>query len=179
MSYGFDLVRLPAGVDPRDAYDRVLEEKIASQGGAGESDPGPLDPLKERRKQRLAAALIARHPTIELYRRDYAGIAKARGVDEAEARRLFRTAELNEKEMGFQILLFDDGAGASFSFAGQPRECARALRALWDCLEVLESEGGYSTYDTQVDKVLDLKADFEIVLKYACGAGTGAGRPDS
>jgi hypothetical protein len=183
MSYGLDLVRLPAGVDRYEAYKQVLEEeekKISLERNRGVVDHGPIDPLKEQLKQRLAAALIARHPTIELYRRDYSGIAKARGVDEAEARRLFRIVELNEKEMGFQILLFDDGAGASFSFVGQPQDCTRALRVLWDCLEILESEGGFSTYDTQIDKVLDLKTDFETVLKYACGVDREkTERPDS
>ena len=170
MSYGFDLVRLPAGVDQYQAYNQVLEEKKrVLEQHEGVVDPGPMDPLKEEMKQRLAAALIARHPTIDLYKRDYSGIAKARGIDEAEARRLFRTVELNEKEMSFQILLFDDGAGASFSFVGRSRECAHALRVMWDCLEVLESEGGFSTYDTQIDKVLDLKTDFEVVLKHVCG----------
>lgn len=168
MSYGFDLVHLPAGVDRYEAYNQVLKRKT-SERNRGVVDPGPIDPVKEQLKQRLAAALMARHPTIDLYERDYPGIAKARGIDEAEARRLFRTVELNEKEKGFQILLFDDGAGASFSFVGPPRECTRAFRALWDCLEVLESEGGFSTYDTQIDKVLELKSDFEIVLKQVCG----------
>jgi len=170
MSYGFDLVRLPAGIDRYEAYNQLLEEKnTVSVRNPDGVDPGPIDPVKEQLKQRLAAALMTRHPTIDLYRRDYSQIAKGRGVDEAEARRLFRTVELNDKEMGFQILLFDDGAGASFSFVGPPRECTPALQVLWDCLEVLESEGGFSTYDTQIDKILDLKTDFDIVLKYACG----------
>ena len=82
MSYGFDLVRLPAGVDQYQAYNQVLEEKKrVLEQHEGVVDPGPMDPLKEEMKQRLAAALIARHPTIDLYKRDYSGIAKARGID--------------------------------------------------------------------------------------------------
>ncbi len=170
MSYGFDLVRLPAVVDRNEAYKQQLEkENTVSVRNPDGVDSGSIDPVAEQLKQRLAAALTARHPTIVPYRRDYVQIAKGRGIDEAEARRLFRTVELNDQELGFQILLFDNGAGASFSFVGAPQECTRAFRVLWECLEVLESEGGLSTYDAQVDKVLDLKTDFDLVLKYACG----------
>jgi hypothetical protein len=170
MSYGFDLVRLPAGVDPYMAYKHKLEEQErTSEGILDLADTGPIDPRKEKLKRRLANALIAQHPTLELYKRNYLEIANTRGIDETEAHRLFRTVELNEKNLSIQLLLFDDGAGASFSFVGEAQACTRALRVLWDCLQILESEGGYSTYDSQIDRVLDLKADFETVLKYACG----------
>jgi hypothetical protein len=170
MSYGFDLIRLPAGLDRYKAYHQKMEELKKTSGKKPDSaDLGSIDPNKEQLKQRLASDLTARHPTLELYKRDYSGIAKARGITEAEARRLFRTVELNEKKLWIQILIFDDGAGASFSFVGEAQACTRALRVLWDCLEILESEGGFSTYDTQIDKVLDLKSDFETVLKFACG----------
>jgi hypothetical protein len=177
MSYGFDLVRLPAVVERLEAYKQILKakntESVRNPDGV---NSGPIDPVAEKRKQRLAAVLTARHPTIVPYRRDYLQIAKGRGIDEAEARRLFRTVELNDKELGFQILLFDDGAGASFSFVGASQECTRAFRVLWDCLKLLESEGGLSTYDSQIDKVLDLKTDFDIVLRYACGVDRAEGR---
>jgi Spy/CpxP family protein refolding chaperone len=76
-----------------------------SQGKGGRLDL--IDPSKEQFKATLAAALMARHPTLRLYRRDYSRIAKARGIDEAEARRDFRTVELNDKKLGIPILLFD------------------------------------------------------------------------
>ena len=174
MSYGFFLVRLPAGVDRDEAYRQKLEEEDrVSDGKPDHVNPGPIDPRKEREKQRLAAALMARHPTLELYRRNYPTTARALGIDELEARRRFRHLELNEKQLSIQITLFDDAAGVSFSFDGDARGCARAARVLWDCLEILEFEGGFSTYDTQIDKILDLKSDFGIVLKQTCGVDEG------
>ena len=170
MSYGFDLIRLPAGLDRHKAYHQKMEElKRTSDKAPDSADLDSIDPNKEQLKQRLASDLIARHPTLELYKRDYFGIAKARGITEAEARRLFRTVELNEEKLWIQILIFDEGAGASFSFVGEAHACIHALRVLWDCLEILESVGGFSTYDTQLGKILDLKHDFEVVLQFACG----------
>lgn len=164
MSYGFDLVRLPAGGDRDEAYQRKLE--------ADEAVPlneGPIDPAEESEKRRLAAALMARHATLKLYQRDYATSAEALGVDEAEARRRLRNLELNDRQHGIQIQLFDDSAGVSLSPPGDAQSCARALRVAWDCLKVLESQGGFSTHDPQVGRVLDLKSDFAAVLKCACG----------
>jgi alkanesulfonate monooxygenase SsuD/methylene tetrahydromethanopterin reductase-like flavin-dependent oxidoreductase (luciferase family) len=168
MSYGFDLVRLSAGVDRNADYQR-LQGEHSKQVSSGSGDPGPIDPLKEEWKQRLAAALTKRHPSLEIFKRDYSRIASARSIAESEARRLFRNIELNEKQLSFQILLFDDAAGANYSFVGDPRPCADALHALWDCLQVLESEGGLSTYDPQIGKVLDLKHDFDLVRDSVCG----------
>lgn len=170
MSYGLYLVRLPTGVDPYEAYELILENQERTlEREPGNINPGPIDPQQEQLKQRIASTLMARHPTLKMYRRDYSGIAKARGIDETEAHRLFRDMELNEDKLHIQITLFDDAAGVSFSYVGKMKECTHALRVLWDCLEILESEGGFSTYDTQMNKILELKFDFENVLKYACG----------
>jgi hypothetical protein len=170
LSYGFELVRLPAGADPNQAYKKQLAERERAAAGADiPRDPGPIDPSKEQAKQRLAASLKARHPSFEVAQPDYPEIAKSRSVDESEARRLFRNVELNEPELWLQIELFDDAAGASFAFSGPPPECTNALRVLWDCFEILQSEGGFSVFDPQVDKVLDLQRDFDLVLKTACG----------
>jgi hypothetical protein len=168
MSYGFDLVRIPAGSDRNAAYRRLLE-KQSSEGLNSSADPGPMDPVQEEWKQRLAAELIKRHPALEVFKRDYAKIARTRSIAESEARRLFRNIELDEKKLSFQILLFDDAAGANFSFVGDPQRCADALHVLWDCLQVLESEGGLSTYDPQIGKVLDLNLDFDLVRNFVCG----------
>jgi hypothetical protein len=171
VSYGFDLVTLPSGIDRNEAFRKKLEEQARAFQGVnpGSGELGPVDPSKEQAKGRLAAALQARHPTLEVDTPDYSAIAKDKSISEAEARRRFRDVELNEHELSIQILLFDDAAGATFSFAGDPQACVNALRVLWDCLEILESDGGFSTYDPQIDKVLDLNSDFEAVLKCACG----------
>jgi hypothetical protein len=175
MSYGLDLVRLPPGVDPDEAYKEQSEARERQLAEGRRRDPGPIDPKKEEVKGRLAAALMARHPSLKLAQRDYAELAKSKGIDVSEAKRLFRNLELNEERYWIQIFLFDDAAGASFTFSGSAEECTEALRLLWDCLEILESEGGYSTYDPQIGKVLNLSSDFVHVLKNACGVDHNMG----
>lgn len=171
MSYSFDLLRLPKDVDADEAYkkqseanERKLLEKIT-----GNDDPGPVDPKKEEMKQRLASVLTARHPSLKLFHPDYAALASSKSVDVSEAKRIFRDVELNDEQHRIQIILFDDSAGAALSASESKQSCTAGLRLLWDCLALLEKEGGFSTYDPQVGKVLDLDSDFDVVEKSACG----------
>lgn len=172
MSYGLDLVRLPAGKDAEAAYAEYQQERERQyEAGTTAADRlGPVDPEKEERKERVAAALIAINADLERFERNYAAIAQEDAIPEAEARRLYRDVELNDHRHSIQITLFDDEAGISFSYTGRGEACAKALRKLWECLEVLEAEGGYRTYDPQVAKVLDLGSDFETVRSTFCRA---------
>ncbi|SRR6266542_2256125 len=153
MSYTIDLVRLPPGVDPEAAYKKQSKEKEEQLAKSRGVEPGPADPKKEQAKQQLARALVARHPGLRIAQPDFTA----------------RNIELNEERYSIQIVLFDDTAGASFSFSGAAEECKKAMRVLWDCLEILRAQGGFSAFDTQVGKVLDLDSDFEVVLNTACG----------
>jgi hypothetical protein len=169
MSYGFDLVRLPSGMDRDAAYRKVMAQQGSSASGEGGKDHGPLNPDKEQAKQTLAAALMAKYPSLKKFERNYAILAKEQSIDESEARRLYRDLELNDEKHSVQIILFDDAAGVSFSDA-PPGECRQTVQALWDCLTVLETQGGFSTFDPQQDRLLDLSTDFESVLKQVCGS---------
>ena len=160
MSYGFDLVRLAPAADLDEEASAKAERMRATLEAMADQDvPRSSDPSREQRMQELAAALMSRHPTLERHPSSFGDADSGRP----------RVIELNERSCWIQIHLFDDGAGASFSFVGDAQACTRALRLLWDCLEILESEAGYSTYDPQIGKVLNLESDFETVLKYACG----------
>jgi hypothetical protein len=173
LSYGFDLVRLPAAVDRNEAYQRLSD--LLAEAPVPEplgSSAGPLDREKEERKQRLVAALIARDPHLKVFQRDHANIARRRSISEDDARRLFRDIELNDHQHSIQITLFDDEAGVSYSFAGDRLTAAQAARTLLDCLEVLESEGGFSTYDAQLALVLDLRADHDLILDRLSSSGS-------
>jgi len=169
MSYGLDLVRLPPGLDPEVAYKKQSEETARELAGPHGADPGPIDPKKEDTKRSLATALMARHPSLRLAQPDFAEIARLNNIDLSEAKRRFRDLELNEEGYSIQITLFDDAAGVAFSFSGAFEECKKALRLLWDCLDILRSKGGFSAFDPQVGKVLNLSSDFDLVLHTACG----------
>jgi hypothetical protein len=169
MSYVIDLVRLPANVDPEAAYreqSREKEEELAKSQGA---DPGPVDPGKQQAKEQLARSLVTHHPGLRVAQPDFAALARRHGIDISEARRRFRNIELNDEQHSLQIILFDDTAGISFAFSGAFEDCQKAMRLLWSCLEILGSQGGFSAFDSQVGKVLNLDSDFDRVVKTACG----------
>jgi hypothetical protein len=172
VSYGLNLVRLPAGIDSGVAYTQYQEEQARNyEAGLNAADRlGPIDPAKEERKQRLAAALVASNPDLKKFERNYARIAAEESISESEARRRFRNVELNDHRHSLQIVLFDDEPGVSFSFTGKGEDCVDAVRTLWGCLQVLESEGGYRTYDPQIGRVLDLNSDFDSVRSSFCSA---------
>lgn len=172
MSYGLDLVRLPAGIDPGAAYAQYQEEQERYYlAGLDATDKlGPVDPAKEERKQRIVTALIATNPDLKRFERNYSRIAADESISESEARRRFRNIELNDHRHSIQIVLFDDEAGVSFSFTGKGEDCIAAVRTLWGCLQVMESEGGFRTYDPQIGRVLDLNSDFDAVRASFCNA---------
>jgi hypothetical protein len=169
MSYVIDLVRLPANVDPEAAYKERSKQKEEELAKSHVVDPGPIDPRKQQAKAQLARALVTHHPGLRISQPDFAALARRHSIDISEARCRFRHIELNDGQHSIQIILFDDTAGASFSFSGAFEGCQEAMRLLWGCLEILRSHGGFSAFDPQVGKVLNLDSDFDRVVKTACG----------
>jgi hypothetical protein len=169
MSYVIDLVRLPANVAPEAAYRERSKAKEAELATSHGVDPGPVDPAKQRDKEQLARALRAHHPGLRVAQPDFAALARRHDIDISEARRRFRSIELNDEQHSIQIVLFDDSAGVSFAFSGAFDDCQKAMRLLWGCLEILHSDGGFAAFDPQVGKLLNFHSDFDLVMKTACG----------
>jgi hypothetical protein len=168
LSYDFQLFHVPVGVDAASTYEvQLAEQRLAMlRRRKGIDSWGPIDPLKERTKSQFAAALIALHPDLQLFERDYTSLAKKKSMSEADARRRYRDMELNDHELGLQIILFDERASVTIPFARHGNSKATTmLRAVWACLKVLEDEGDLSTYDSQLGKILCLDSDFDAVLK--------------
>jgi hypothetical protein len=172
MSYDLQLFRVPAGANPATEYARQRAEWTEIRQKQGASPWGPVDPLKEQAKQRLAAALVAGHPELQLYDRDYARIARAKSIDEDEARRRYRHLELTDLRLGLQVSLFDDTAAVSVPLGQRDSSLAETtMRAAWRCLTVLETEAKFSIYDSQVGRVLSLDSDFKEILEGYVRAG--------
>jgi len=168
MGYDFHLFRVPLGVNAIVAYAEQLkdQEAKAMERMAGIDNRGLIDPSKEQIKEQLARALLARRPSLKLVERDYAQLAKAKSIDESEARRQFRELELNERGLGLQVTIFDDSAAVQIPFWRADNEKAeKTLRAAWECLKILESAGGFTTYDPQAGRILKLDSDFSAILK--------------
>ena len=94
-------------------------------------------------------------------------------IEISEAERRFRDIELNDERHSIQITLFDDAAGVALSPSETVDECTRAMTLLWDCLEILHSRGGFSAFDPQVGKLLNLDSDFDLVRATVCGPAGG------
>jgi len=78
--------------------------------------------------------------------------------------------ELDDRALWIQVSIFQDAAGIGMHPGGfTTAKYIEALRFAWDCLEILEREGGFATYDTQVGRVLHLASDFEAVLATLAG----------
>lgn len=144
MSYDLDLFHPPPHGDPLAA---------ARAAYAGDDAPAvPQSGWRERMRE-LAAALTAADPTLL---REDAGV----GTDEEHV-------ELNtpdEADTGLQILLFPDSAYVHVTYWHRGADARTAWEQAWCCLEVLEREGGFRTYDPQLDRLLDLSADLDAVL---------------
>lgn len=83
-------------------------------------------------------------------------------MEEYEVRRRYRELELTDSHSGLQIILFDETAALTIPFG---KHLEKTLSFAWDCLNVLEVEGHFAVYDSQVGKILNLKADFDVVKK--------------
>ena len=157
MSYDFRLCLPQAGRS---------REEIAT---AAEEDLGITDPVpaKEERKQRISAALIARNPMLEPFAFGFDQIAKLEKISVEDAKKKYRHIELNgptEGSNGIQITLFDDEASVTVPYWHHGATARRVFEEIWTYLEIIEREGGFFTYDPQVERVLDLRKDFEASL---------------
>ena len=157
MSYDFRLCLPQAG--------RSREEIATAHGEElGITDPVPA---KEERKQRISAALIAHNPTLEPFAFGFDELSKLENITVEDAMKKYRHIELNgppEESNGIQITLFDDEASVTVPYWHRGVAARRVFEEIWSYLEIIEREGGFFTYDPQIDRVLDLGKDFEASL---------------
>jgi hypothetical protein len=162
MSYDFRMFKRKAGEDP-------LVTAHADSDGLPTTPP---DPQKEAFKRRVADALIARNPRLEIFQFDYDAVAKSQKITVEQARQQFRHFELNgprEGANGIQITLFDDEASVTVPFWHKGDKAADTFREIWSYLEIISREASYLVYDPQIDRVLDTSAGFDDSL--ACYRG--------
>lgn len=169
MSYELHLIRVDAAEDALDAARRQSIRPLEK-----DLNPGPPVDSKEEDKQRLAACLLRFNGSLALARFDYAALAAAQKIDQAEARRRYRHLELNSEDYsGIQITLWDDAAELIFPYWHSGEQARAVLQQAWDYLELLQTLGAFVIYDPQLDRLLNLAADFQPVLSYLA-AGSNA-----
>ena len=159
MSYDFRLFKRRTGEDPH----------VTAQRDSGEISAAPPDPQKEALKRRVADALIAHNPKLEVFQFRSEEIAEFEKTSIEEARLKYRHLELNEPEdggNGVQITLFDDEASVTVPFWHD--NAAAVFREIWSYLSIISRETGYVIYDPQIDRIIDPSGDFDEAL--ACYA---------
>lgn len=156
MSYDFRLCLPQAGRS---------REEIAT-ADMQEFDITDPVPAKEERKQHISAALMARNPALEPFAFGFDEIAKMENITVEDAKKKYRHIELNgpEPSNGIQIMLFDDEASVTVPYWHEGAAARRVFEEIWSYLRIIEKEGGFFTYDPQIDRVLDLEKDFEASL---------------
>jgi len=165
MSYDLHMLRVPPGEGAMAAFQRRLELQEK------DLNPGPLVPLLEEEKRKLARILLGLRPELRLAAFDYAGLAAKESIDEAEARRRYRHLELNSEDSNaIQITLWDEAAELSLPYWHTGTQSEIALRQAWECAGTLETWGAFMVFDPQLERALDLRYDFEAVLaRYRAG----------
>ncbi len=77
-----------------------------------------------------------------------------------------------EDGTGIQITLYDDTALLTIPYWHKGDKARTVWQEAWQYLQCLESQGGFSIYDPQLERMLNLISDLEEVLKgYSWGVG--------
>jgi hypothetical protein len=162
VSYDLYLVRVPPGAEPFPYAEQAMTREL----GEDEFHTGEPVPENEARKQAIARALIAADPELTVFPFDYAEIARFSRISESEARLRYRRLELNGPEHGpgIQITLHDDTASVTLPYWHEAVTARQVWLRAWSYLQVLEREGGFRTYDPQLEVVLDLTSSIETLL---------------
>ncbi len=161
MSYDLHLFKPKSGVDPLETIERLFEDE------SEEINPGLPVPKKEERKRALAQALINLNPQLEIFEFSFKELAEMEGITEDEACVRFRHLELNGADdgNGIQITLSDDTADVTVPYWHTGDAAKQTFEEIWSYLKLLEAEGGFATYDPQLERILNLSADFSSVLE--------------
>jgi aminoglycoside 6'-N-acetyltransferase I len=145
---------------------KALQNEAPCLPGPADFCTTPPDSRKEALKRRVADALTAHNPRLQICPFPYDQIAQFERISKEEARRKYRHLELNGSEggNGIQIILRDDEAVVSVPFWHEGQKAADAIRELWRYLEIIGREAGYLVYDPQMNRQIDLAEGCDQVL---------------
>ena len=107
-----------------------------------------VDPVKEALKLRVAEALVARYPTLEVSREGYDRGAPSR-------LRCFEINDLGGDSFGVQIQVFDDEATVTVPYWHTGDKAAACFAQVWDWMRLICEVTGYAVFDKQMDRVLE------------------------
>jgi hypothetical protein len=163
----YDLYAIPVlpAEDPADAFDVLM--------AAEEDEATTWTDDQIARAEQLAARLQALNPRLERFVFDYPEIAKTLGVTEAEARAQRRHIELNtpDGDNPIQVAIEADHASLTVPYWYTGDRARATMREALSYLSVLAREAGWTVFDPQIERVLDLTRDLdEVVSAYEVGS---------
>lgn len=154
MSYRFYLFKPRPDVAPLDSAHAHFERSFT-----GMEPELPLA-AKERRNQRMAAAITAYNPALKIapfhaspVERDRRPGSRAIGLVEPDGR------------SGIEIGLFDAFATLTIPYWHTDQQADGVLAEAWTYLKLLQHEAVYVTYDPQLDHIIDLAGDDDAVAE--------------
>ena len=158
MSYDFILFRPRDGIDPHDL--------VAAENDSVER--GVRDPRVEALKRKIADALLARDPQLDVFAPDFDEISKLHKLSVEEAYERFRQIEINDTaSSGIQITLFDESASITVPYWHKGAAARETFGRLWPLIEIVCSEGKFEVFDPQLDRVIEAQSFDDVVECYA------------
>jgi ribosomal protein S18 acetylase RimI-like enzyme len=139
------------------------EPLVTAQREAPDYADAPPDEQKESLKRRLAEALLARLPALQVYQFPFHQIAAFERISIEQARSRYRQLELNSPDggSGIRLLLRDDEASVTVPFWHDTGKAVKAFREVWTCLETICDQAGYLAYDSQLGRMVAPGKDAE------------------
>ena len=162
MSYDIYLLSPEDADEPESAVERLAEPA------------GPGDAAQEVRKKRLAEALVAENPALEIFEFDHQAIAAELKTTVEEARRTYSHIEVNAPKTGIQITIFANAATVTVPYWHAGSAAEPVFAEIQRATALLASQGGYRIYDPQIEQVVDDLSDIldEVIWAYAGVVGS-------
>jgi hypothetical protein len=165
VSYDLYAIAARPDEDPAEVYEALGEAEDGEAAGWTDEQVA--------RAEKLAASLQALNPRLERFVFDYPKVAKALGVTGDEARAQWRHIELNTPDGGnpIQVTIHADHASLTMPYWYTGERAKETIREALSYLAVIERETGWTTFDPQIGRRLDLRGDLnEVVSAYEVGS---------
>jgi hypothetical protein len=138
----------------------------------GEGEAAGWTDEQVARAEKLTALLQALNPRLERFVFDYPRLAKTRGMTEHEARAWWRHIELNTPDGNpIQVTIHPDQAALTMAYWYTGEQARETVGEALSYLAVIERETGWTTFDPQIGRRLDLRGDLnDVVSAYEAGS---------
>lgn len=110
--------------------------------------------LKDLKKQ-ILKALLDFNPRLEVFKFDYAEIARHQKISVEEAKRQFNYIEINtpDEDLATQITIYDNNVALTIPFWYSGDKAQDLFKTVDQYLKIIHKASGYFVYDPQTESV--------------------------